>query len=107
MFVGALILVISVESQMAVQCVDVPVGKTVADLDARGDAWFAKGDAITIGGKRYAKSGKPIGMAPSDVTPLQGYKGAMAYAPLGGAKGGPIYVLADIRDCTFQAYRPQ
>jgi hypothetical protein len=105
MLATALIAVISMRAPVQmVQCIDVPQGQNAASFEARGKDWFMKGEALTIGGRRYARSGPPIGMAPSDVVPLEAYKGAMTYAQIGKAPG-VIYVLADIRDCTFQAYR--
>ncbi len=106
MFASALIAVtLAGAPTQTVQCVDVPAGRTAASLEARGEAWFVHGEAIALGKRRYVKHGLPRGLSPADVEPLQDYKGATAYAEAGNPKRDVIYVLADIRDCTFQAYR--
>jgi len=108
MFASALIAisVAGAPTQM-VQCVDVPAGWTAARVEARGKAWFVDGEAITLGGRRYVRHGRPRGLSPAGLSPLQAYKGAMVYAEAGGSGRGMIYLLADIRDCTFQPYRAQ
>jgi len=90
-----------------VQCVEVPAGGTAASLEARGEPWFVNGDAIALGTRRYVRYGPPRGMSPADVVPLQSHKGAMVYAEARSPRRDTVYVLADIRDCTFQPYRIQ
>lgn len=106
MFSAALIAVTlaGAPAQM-VQCVDVPPGRRAADIDARGEAWFANGEAIRVGGRLYVRAGPVRGMAPNEVEAFGRYREAMIFAAPGDAKRDLVYVLADIRDCTFQPYR--
>ena len=106
MFASALILVswTFAPTQM-VQCVDVPAGWTAARLEARGEPWFVNGEAITVGGRRYVRYGGPRALSPAGLAPLQAHKGAMVYAEAGSRGRDIVYLLADIRDCTFQPYR--
>lgn len=106
MFASTLIAVtLAAAPAQMVQCVDVPQGRTAASLEARGEAWFINGEPIALGKRRYVKFGLPRGLSPADVEPLQGYMSATVYAEAGNPKREVIYVLADIRDCTFQPYR--
>lgn len=106
MFTSTLIAVIlaGTPPQM-VQCVDVPEGGTAASIEARGEAWFVKGEPIAIGKRRYAKSGAVRGLAPTEVAAFGRYRAATVFAGPGDTRRDTVYVLADIRDCTFQAYR--
>jgi hypothetical protein len=106
MFASALIAVTlaGAPTQM-VQCVDVPAGRTAASLEARGKAWFVKGTPLTIGKRRYARFGPVRGMSPAEVVAFGRFGGATVFAAAGDQARGTVYVLADIRDCTFQGYR--
>lgn len=106
MVISALIAVTFAAAPMQmVQCVEVPVGQTSAGIEARGEAWFVRGATLTIGKRRYVKSGPVRGMSPAEVAAFGRYGAATLFAGAGDAKRDTIYVLADIRDCTFQAYR--
>ena len=106
MFASALIFVMlaGAPSQM-VQCVEVPAGKTAASIEARGKAWFVKGAPMALGKRRYARFGPTLGMSPAEVVAFGRFGGATVFAAAGDQARGTVYVLADIRDCTFQAYR--
>lgn len=108
MFSAALIAVMLAGAPMqTVMCVEVPPGMRALDMDARGEAWFAKGEPITVGGRRYARSGPMRGMAPTEVVAFGRYREAAVFAAPGDTKRNLVYVLADIRNCTFQPYRAQ
>ncbi|MBC9033637.1 hypothetical protein IAG41_14665 [Sphingomonas sp. JC676] len=106
MFASTLIAVMlaSAPTQM-VQCVEVPAGMTAASIEARGEAWFVRGTPMTLGKRRYVKSGSVRGMSPVEVEAFARFGAATVFAGTGGARRDTVYVLADIRDCTFQAYR--
>lgn len=106
MFASALIFVtLAAAPAQMVQCIDVPAGKTAASIEARGKPWFVKGTPMTIGKRHYAKSGPVRGMSPADVVAFGRFGGATVFAAAGDGARDTVYVLADIRDCRFQAYR--
>jgi hypothetical protein len=98
---------IAVMSMQMVQCVEVPAGKTPADIEARGEPWFVQGAPMLLGKRRYVQSGPARGMSPAEVAPFARHGGATVFARTGDAGRDLVYVLADIRDCTFQVYRAQ
>jgi hypothetical protein len=106
MFASTLIAVrFAVAPLQMVQCVEVPPGQTAASIEARGEAWFVKGGPMALGKHRYAKSGAVRGMSPVEVEAFGRFGAATVFAGAGDARRDVVYVLADIRDCTFQAYR--
>ena len=107
MVISALIAVTFAAAPMQmVQCVEAPAGETAAGIEARGEAWFVRGVPLAIGKRRYVKSGPVRGMSPVEVVAFGRHGAAALFAGAGDAKRDTIYVMADIRDCTFQAYRP-
>ena len=106
MVISALIAVTFAATPMQmVQCVEVSAGQTAAGIEARGEAWFVRGAPLTIGKRRYVKSGPVRGMSPVEVVAFGRQGAAALFTGAGDARRDTIYVLADIRDCTFQAYR--
>lgn len=107
MIASALIAVTLGAPMQMVQCVDVPPGASAASIEARGEPWFLRGAPILLGKRRYVRTGAVRGLAPNEVRAFGRHGEATVFVGASDAGHETVYVLADIRDCSFQAYRAQ
>ena len=76
-------------------------------------AWFINNEAISFKGKAFRKYGLPRVLTPSEVKPVEKYKGGWIFRDFFSILGGPppaddeldvVYVPVSVERCEFQPY---
>jgi hypothetical protein len=79
----------------------VPTGEVIAT----GMAWYADGQQLVLGKKRYIKYGFPQIMGPDDLQYWQSKDSVPVMIKAGGTYKDIIYVPSSTTLCEFQPYR--